>query len=790
MFEFQKACPVWGEELSYEYNQHLGFRTDVTVPQETDIRIHIAARSYYRLYVNGEMKSHGPARAAKGHCRVDEIMLRAAGVIKIAIEVIAYDKDVKYCNDNTMEPGLLACEVCTADEGGNWKTAAATGTDDFRYTELLYRSPMTELMSHCRGIMEHYCLTPEWAQWRTDDYKLWKCPVSLNETVRFQKRGTPYADYHPIPVSTLQRVKRLVPDKAHRKDSLHELAKMINPSWYEKLDEEERFVDLLLAEKEETFSGRWNRQYDKINVLNCEGNAAFVFCIPASELGFVHIRLETERAAVVDIINSDYKSGEGTVDGNTYAVRYELAPGSYDLTTFEPMLVKYIKLVFRTDGGVTFHTPELLDYAYPDEKLCTFECSDGELNLIYEGARRTLRLNTLDIFMDCPQRERGGWLCDAQFTAPAAWQMFGDLCVEKDFIENFMCTDFDDYKDAFFPEVYPGVSRVDKSPGIESWSFWLLTQFWDYYQRSGDREFINRCYSRIKAFLDAVAAHVGESGLFENFDILFVDWSLSNSDFCLKPISIPVNCLIVRAYECMAELYGTERWSTLAARVRKRIDEVRMLTGADSDGYRYENGRFLSNGCRTESGLALELWCGFHRNDRERIRTFTESMGTAPVKRPDPNIGRSNLFIGLMIRFEVLAKAGRIDTLVRELKDVYLPQLLKGPGTLYEGIHDPSGCHGFNANAGALIVNHVLGLGQPMQLTKTVRIAPHPGVLDWAEASAKCSDGMIFFDWKADHEAHVLEMELVLPEGWRPVVELPFELAGWCVHLNGEVIQG
>ena len=46
----------------------------------------------------------------------------------------------------------------------------------------------------------------------------------------------------------------------------------------------------------------------------------------------------------------------------------------------------------------------------------------GKLNRIYNGARRTLRLSTLDIFMDCPQRERGGWLCDSHFAAQAAWQ--------------------------------------------------------------------------------------------------------------------------------------------------------------------------------------------------------------------------------------------------------------------------------------------------------------------------------------------------------------------------------
>ena len=108
-FEFQKARPVWGENLTRTYNQHLGFRTDVVLEKETEICIVLAARTYYRLYINGKRKAHGPARAAKGYCRMDVIRMQASGRVKIAAEVIAYDKDVKYCNDNTMEPGLREC---------------------------------------------------------------------------------------------------------------------------------------------------------------------------------------------------------------------------------------------------------------------------------------------------------------------------------------------------------------------------------------------------------------------------------------------------------------------------------------------------------------------------------------------------------------------------------------------------------------------------------------------------------------------------------------------------------
>lgn len=790
MYQFDKALPVWGEGLTWEYNQVLGFRADVEAPKPVRMKIALAARTYYRLYVNGEIVANGPARTAKGFCRVDEFIMPALGRMQLAIEVIAIDKPLKYSNDNTMEPGLLAAEISFEEENGRWKTAAATGEDCFGYTELLYRISMAELMSHSRGIVEYYRLEENSFSWITGDYSGFKKPVPLKEKVGFLERRSPYPTYRPIPFQRIQKVKNMEACDRIRGGIVYELAQSFNPDWYRLLKEEDRFIAQLLEEREVPFAGSWHKNISgeekKICVSDCHGAAAFVFSIPKSELGFIHFKIKTEADMVIDVVNSDHTDKEGVVRGNTYAVRYELKRGSYCLTTFEPKLTRYIKLIIRSCGKVFFSYPQLWDYSYPEEESCMFECSDGELNLIYEGAKRTLRLNTLDIFMDCPQRERGGWLCDSQFTSQAAWQLLGDLRVEKDFIENFMLTNPEDYLDAFFPEVYPGVNYQEKSPGIQSWSFWLLTELWDYYWRSADRKFIDSCFGRVEKLLDAVMNHVGESGLFEGFDTLFVDWSLSNEKFSLYPISIPVNCLIVHAFELMGELYHVERWTAIAQKVRKRIEGVRPVMGLDSDGYSFENGRFIKNGCLTEAGLALELWSGFRTGDPAYVRPFTEEMGTCPRLRPNPNIGRANLFIGLMIRFDVLAKLGKTDTLVKELKDVYLPELLHGAGTLYENINAFSGCHGFNGMAGALIVNQVLGLGQPFQLTHTVRINPHPGELNWACGNAVCEEGDIYLEWHADHEAHVLDMELTLPEGWTPEVVIPFELSGWKVYMNGK----
>lgn len=741
MYEFKKAKAVWGSGLKNQYNQFLGFYTSIQV--------------------------------------------ESGSIVTFA--VAALNKVGRYCNDCTLEPGLLVVEI-TDGRGGvlGW-----TSDDKWRYRELLTRRDLVETMSHSRGIVEYYDLDPDSFGWRMGE-DMEKVPVLSEEAVSYLKRRAPYSTYASIPMKSVQGVFDMVPDAEGGAGFALNLARGFNKEWYVMLPEENCFLESLRKECEGRFTGvfRIYQDADKKQVAEVTpGNnpAALVWGIGKSELGFLDFEVSVEKACVVDIINSDHRDFHGGLKANTYAARYCLQAGTYHLTTFEPKLTRYVKMIFRTEGKVTVIRPQLLDDSYPDSGETFFECSDGELNAIYEAARRTLRLSTLDLFMDCPQRERGGWLCDSYFSAYAAWQLFGDLEVEKDFIENFMLTDPDVMWHGFFPEVYPSSRGKRSDPGIQNWSFWLLMELASYYERSGDRAFLETHRERVRRFVEGVLELRGESGLLEGMGEQFVDWSLSNRDFCLRPISIPNQCLAAAMLEKAGVLYGEEAWRKAGESMREIIEkmdkEPDMFGGGD--GAVYEKGRLRRMDCLTESGIALELWSGFHQRDSLYRNRFVNSMGVSPEYRANPNIAKANLFIGLMLRFDVLDHMGRIDTLVKELKALYLPELKDGPGTLFENYNALSGCHGFNGAAGAMIINKVLGLGEPSERTKTIVLNPHPGELRWAFGSAKCSGGAIFLSWTADHEGHVLQICLQLPTGWNYQLELPFELCGWKVTFNG-----
>ena len=112
-----------------------------------------------------------------------------------------------------------------------------------------------------------------------------------------------------------------------------------------------------------------------------------------------------------------------------------------------------------------------------------------------------------------------------------------------------------------------------------------------------------------------------------------MDWSLANRDFALKPISIANNCLAVKVLERLGEIYGQPSWKKAAQDMRaiiERLDDTAGIFGGGGDGAIVEDGKLKRNDCPSEGGRSLEIYSGFHRNDRIYLRQFIKTMG--PVR--------------------------------------------------------------------------------------------------------------------------------------------------------------
>lgn len=768
---------------------HYGFYHSFAAPKAEYMTIAITAKNEYRLYVNGQMVMHGPARTAHGYARVDECTLPIPHdpILHVAVEVADFGDTYKaYCNNCTLEPGMLTTEITAGEQ-----VLSATGCEDWKVCRLNARLPRTERLSHSRTCCEIVDLNKEDNGWKLGGCEAFVPAVLCAEPVYLKRHA-------PLPTLQEHVARDLMAFGSCRIDA----AKVIAPSfWNRPAYSPEGYYDSLpvhafedcrrTVEDDEdcTVHLRRNAAGDRLLTGDCDKYISFD--MGEALVGFICLELTAQTGGYVDLLHDEgLEQGGGFSFMNNIVTRVYLKPGRNRFITFEPGLARYLKLYLRSTGDVTLHRLSMLDYVFPDDHQSAFLCSDENVNRLYQAAKKTLILNTLDIFMDCPDRERGGWLCDSLWTARAAHLMLSDTNVERDFIENFLLTR--NMCKGFFPEVYPGNSPTASTQvPITTWSFWLMCELYEYVERTGDKAFALEHTARVEEFVRGSSSFIGKTGLIENMPGTFIDWSNANNAENQKDVSIAANALYAHMLELLGKLYERPDWTEQGKTMRSIIRSA-LIASFDRpladitdfpDGFvRGENNALIPGDRTSEAAMATALWAGLFTKDEAPVlfAYLRDSMGPAPRYPANPNIGGCGLFIGLCIRLDLLARTGYYDTLFTDMNAIYSPQLREGPGTLWEysGINASSRCHGFNAHAGVHLMRDVLGMSEPKRLDNgriALTVAPHVCGLRWAKGSMELTEGTLTVAWRFDGEHFTLDVRLPEKEKFDVTVLLPKE---------------
>ena len=512
--------------------------------------------------------------------------------------------------------------------------------------------------------------------------------------------------------------------------------------------------------------------------------------------GFLRVDVETPAAATLDLVFADHLEDDGDISprsgGMNAVVRLHLPGGRVAFTSFEPQALRHLRVIARDTPAVTIHAAGVVDYAYPDDRPTgTFACGDGDLNRIYDAARLTLRLNTQDVFMDCPGRERAGWLCDSLFSARAMGVLFGDDSVERTMLENFLHAPQTDTSPGYFPQCYPA-EKIIGGNFIPNWSMFLGVELPEYVRRSGDVGLRDAFRDRIAALVDGLERSANAHGLLESLPgFTFVDWSAANRDDFKRPISTATNALYAQMLDALADLYDRPDWRARAAAIRQALRGALPTDRAMPDALRRDGAQLAANGNASEAAQYYLFWSGVADAAGEHAAWWDELMhahGPSP-DRPaaDPSLAPANVFIGLYLRMELLARLGEHERLLREMRVLFLPMLGKGPGTLWEHRKiEGSVCHGFASHAAVWLVRDVLGIGEPDAVEKTIKIAPNPAGLAWARGTVLIDGRPVTVDWRSDTTRFALSA--TVPPGYAATLQLPASAAGLgLVRVGGEV---
>ncbi len=770
---FQSARPVWLEGREKEKNVSVGFRAVFDAPNTGQTVLRMTGHTLYRIFVNGEFTGHGPARAGHGFYRVDEWNLTSrlhAGQNLVAIEVSGYNANSYYLLD---EPSFLQAEVVANDQV--LASTAGMGAP-FEAASLKSRVQKVQRYSFQRPFSEVWRLTPGCDDWRTSsDATIEKAKCSIVSHKALLPRQVSYPTFALRPavarVASGVVAKGSVPNDAWKDRSLTGIGSKLAGFPEKELD---TIPTLELQGVKNVSSQRLEQPYSATPSMTLRTNSFGTVDFGVNYTGFIGAKLVARKPTRL-FLTFDEILTEGDVDfkrlGCVNIVLYELQPGTYDVESFEPYTLRYLKLIVL-DGDCDVSSLHLREYVNPDAGRAAFATSDARFNRIFAAARETFQQNAVDVFMDCPSRERAGWLCDSFFTARVAKDLCGDTKVEKNFLENFLLpAEFEFLPDGMLPMCYPS----DHNDGvfIPNWALWFVVELEEYADRSGDRELIQALRPRVLKLLAYFKRLENEDGLLEKLQSwVFVEWSKAN-DF-VQDVNYPSNMLYAKALAAAARLYDQPELADKAARLRATILKQSFDGEFFVDNAVRKDGRLQITRNRTEvcQYFAFFFDVATPKTHAKLWQTLSKEFGPQRKQtKAHPGVHPANAFIGNQLRFELLSRHQRGQQILDEALDYWL-YMADRTGTLWENDGAYASCnHGFASHAAHVFIRDVLGLYQVDTLNKTLQLRFSDLKLDWCQGSVPTPDGGIRMRWQTEGTKLVYRVET--PPGWNVEVQNP-----------------
>ncbi len=751
---FVSAKPIWPKGRETEKNLFAGFRANFEAPAQDKVFLHATGATLYRVFLNGQFLGHGPARGPHGYYRVDEWDLTSRlqpGLNVIAFEVSGYNVNSYSLLD---QPSFLQAEVVAS--GG--KVLASTGGKGVPFTATILKDRVQKVQRYSfqRPFSEVYRLTPGYDRWRQlPVVKLAATRVSVLPTRALLPRRVEYPDYavrQPTWLVSRGELKTgLKADQPWKDRSLTGIGPRLG-GYLEK--DLETIPSLELQTIANATNWPVNQPWAAGNSLNLPSHAWQIVDFGVNLTGFLGAKV-TCRSKTRLFLTFDEILSNGDVDfkrlGCVNIVAYELPPGSYTLESFEPYTLRYLKLL-ALEGDCEVQNLYLREYAGAGVWQAHFAASDERLNRLFAAGRETFRQNALDIFMDCPSRERAGWLCDSFFTSRVAKDLCGDTRIEQNFFENFLLPPkFAHLPEGMLPMCYP----ADHNDGvfIPNWALWFIVELEEYLARSGDRATVDALRPRVLRLLDYFKKFKNEDGLLEKLENwVFVEWSAANS--FVQDVNYPSNMLYARAREATGRMYDLPELVRDADKLRDTIRGQSFDGEFFIDNAKRVDGKLQPTTKRTEVCQYFAFYFDVAKPETHSQLWQWLLKDFGPQRKQTkafPEVHPANAFIGNVLRLELLSRNGVCQQLVDESL-AYQLYMAERTGTLWENDGAYASCnHGFASHGGVhVLYRDVLGLLQVDTVNKIVQLRFTDSRLDWCEGRVPTVDGPVELRWRKE----------------------------------------
>ncbi len=669
-YRFRCARPVWksGDETVMNQTLILEYLTPTC-----NIKLNIAGQSAYTVLVNGKLCAYGPARCAHGLHKVDEIEL--GGYLTghnniITIRVSGY-------NVNSYEFANSASFIC-AELIRDGVAVAYTDNELFGFRAYLYEERITK--SPRFSVQRTFC---ECYDYSGSEEKR-EIKVSVTGNKHFIARDVPYGDYDRIyPTSVIAVGEVEYDDGAEYYNPLFVSGAFVNCEGYaaSELDA----TPHVLASRAKCLNKKVVSESADIIRINSNRYADIEY--PANQTGNPAFTIESDGEGELLMLFDECLS-DGEVNCFRFkligAITFKLKAGSFSFVSAEPYVMKYVRFV-ALGANIVVKEPHIVEVAFPRSKIAAYYASDdSDMRRIYDAALESFRANTTDIYMDCPSRERAGWLCDSYFTSRVEYALTGRSDVERAFLLNFIDAKLETLPDGMLPMCYPSDHRSGRF--IPNWAMWYLCELYEYYARSGDAELVEYAKPSMYELLKYFRGFENEYGLLESLESwVFVEWSKAND--LVQDVSFASNMFYALFKDRMCDLYGDIRLKGEAEQLRATIRRMSMTpSGFFSDNAVRVNGKLVTTGERTETCQYYAFYTGVATKEAypQLWRVMVDEFGPNREESGGyPEIYYANSLPGNYLRLDLLERAGLYDKLYSEIRG-YFTYMADRTGTLWE----------------------------------------------------------------------------------------------------------
>ena len=386
--------------------------------------------------------------------------------------------------------------------------------------------------------------------------------------------------------------------------------------------------------------------------------------------------------------------------------------------------------------------------AYPFEKKASFNSNDAELARIWDTGWRTAQLCSHETYMDTPYWEQLQYVGDTRIQAMISYAVTGDDRLGR---QAMMAYRDSQLTDGLTGSRYPSnLTQI-----IPPFSLMWVGMLHDYWMYRDDPSFVKMLLPSTRSTLDWFTARQHADGLLGTIEWWpFVDWSPPLYDGGSPPQdadggSSALTLQFIEGLKDAAELEQAagepDRAARYQAQAQRASDALMRLNWDDKAGLLADTPEKKSY---SQQANSLGVWLDVIPKDRQK--SVMEKVIASPGKTLGANTvtlsPASYYFRYYVARAMVHAELG--DRYIAELGP-WRKMLSLGLSTWAETPEPTrSDSHAWSAHPTLDLLTIVAGIAPGSPEFKTVRITPHLGPLDHAEATMPTPHGVVSVQYK------------------------------------------